>query len=124
MKKSERKLQMRQEAKRKIHGPSGGVTGSKEYREAVEKGRQTFLSKSAEGGDSRAQRIKGELNYLINNYLPAHDNRIEALIDDWRRSGDPTYDPAIRVRHRRAKQNHINGYKRIKTALRGSPAPR
>ncbi|HPO12543.1 MAG TPA: hypothetical protein PLI09_03790 [Candidatus Hydrogenedentes bacterium] len=107
LKKSERKLQMREEARRKIKGSSGGVTGSREYREKVEQGRRQLLMKSAEGGDSHAQQFKAEIHYLINNYVPSYDARIEALIDKWRTSGDPAYDPEVRVALRRARQKHM-----------------
>ncbi len=107
LKKSERKLQMRDEARRKIKGPSGGVTGSREYREKVEQGRRLLMQKSAEGGDSRAQQIRAEVTYLINNYVPAYDYRIEALIDEWRGTGDPSYSPEIKVAFRKARQKHM-----------------
>lgn len=105
--KSERKLQLRDEAKRKIKGASGGVTGSRAYREKVEQGRRQLLMKSAEGGDSRAKQIKAELHYLVNNYVPRYDGRIEALIEEWRGSGDSSYDPEIRVALRKARQKHM-----------------
>lgn len=107
LKKSERKLQMRDEAKRKIKGPSGGVTGSREYREKVEQGRRQLLMKAAEGGDNRAQQIRAEVTYLINNYVPSYDHRIEALIDAWRGTGDPSYDPEVKVAFRKARQKHM-----------------
>lgn len=110
MKKSERKLQMREEARRKLKGASGAVTGSREYREKVERGRRHLLHKSSEGGDLKAQRAKAELTYLINNYLPTYDMRIETLIDEWRRSGDPSYDPGIRVQLRKARQKHMRDH--------------
>lgn len=107
LKKSERKFQMREEARRKIYGNGSGVTGDRAYRERVEKGRQQLMQKAAEGGDNRAKRVKTELTYLINNYVPSHDARIAFLMDEWRRSGDPTYDPAIRIQYRRAVQEHM-----------------
>lgn len=106
-KKSDFKMRIREEAKRKVKGPTGGVSGSREYRERVEKMRGQILQKASEGGDPRSSRIKSELTYLLNNYLPAYDNRIQTLIDEWRRSGDPSYDPAIRIKLRRARQEHM-----------------
>ncbi|MBI3117284.1 MAG: hypothetical protein HYZ00_01270 [Candidatus Hydrogenedentes bacterium] len=105
-KKSDFKMKIRDEALRKVKGPAGGVTGSREYRDRVEKMRSQMLQKAAEGGDSKASRIKSELNYLLNNYLPKYDGRIEGLIDEWRRTGDPSYDPGIRLKLRRARQDH------------------
>ncbi len=105
--KAERKARMREEAKKKIYGAGGGVTGSRQYRERVEQGRKRLLQKSSEGGDKLAQRVKGELNYLINNYVPAHDARIATLIDQWRTSGDPEYSPEVKVRYLKARQRHM-----------------
>ena len=110
---SQRKMQMREEARKKIKGPSGGVTGSREYRERVEQGRQQFLVKSSEGGDPRAKRLKGEIEYLLNNYSPAYDTRLEGLIDQWRRSGDPTYSPEIKIRLREARKLYMRDSKPI-----------
>lgn len=107
LKKSERKLQIREEARRKVKGPGGGVLGTREYRERVEKGRRELLQKGAEGDDTAAQQAKSELIYLIRNYLPAYESRIETLIDQWRRSGDPSYDPGIRIELRKARQEHM-----------------
>ena len=107
MKKSEYKKQIREEAKRKIRGSQFGVTGSKEYREKVEQGRTQLMRKSNEGGDSNAQKIKNELTYLLNNYTPGYDMRIEQLIDAWRTSHDPSYDPGIKVKFRKARREHM-----------------
>jgi hypothetical protein len=107
LKKSEIKLKMREEARIKVKGPNGGVTGSREYRERIEQQRRQLLQKSAEGGDNRGKRIHAELTYLINNYLPSYDARIEGLIDAWRTSGDPQYTPEIRVALRKAQQKQM-----------------
>lgn len=72
-------------------------------REKIERGRKHLLEKARMGaGEQTQNRIKGELMYLINNYTPSNDARIEMLIDKWRRSGDPSYDPGIRMRFRQA----------------------
>ena len=107
-KKSERKLAMRQEARRKVRPDTSKRDAGRAYRDEVEKGRQRFLLVSAEGGDPQVRRIKGELTYLLNNYLPKYENRINQLIDAWRRSGDPSYDPAIRVKLRQARRDHMS----------------
>jgi hypothetical protein len=104
---AERKLAMREEAKRQVGGSKYARSNQKNYGEDVEKGRKELLVKSAEGGDSKAKKVKGELSYLLNNYLPTYDTRIEMLIEEWRRSSDPSYDPGIRIRYRRAKQEHM-----------------
>ena len=104
--KSERKLAMREEAKRKIHGPRYDPNHQATFAKDVAKGLNELRSKSAQGGDGAARRIKSELMYLINNYLPRYDMRIEQLIDDWRRSGDPGYDPGVRVKLRQARREH------------------
>lgn len=107
MKKSEFKKQIREEAKRKIRGAQFGVTGHAAYRDKVEAGRAQLLLKSNEGGDPKALRIKNELTYLLNNYSPRYDARIEQLIDAWRTSHDPEYDPGIRVRFRNVRREHM-----------------
>ncbi len=106
LKKSEYKSQIRQEAKRTVGGAKFAGTGHGAYREAVEKGRKNLLLKSAEGGDNNAQRVKNELTYLLNNYVPAYDARIEALIDKWRTSHDPAYDPGIKARFRKVRAQY------------------
>ncbi len=107
-KKSDYKLKMREEARKKLRGPSGGVTGSAEYRARIERGRKQLLENAAPGaGQARQARIQGELNYLINNYAPSNDFRIEQMIDEWRCSGDPDYDPGIKIKFRNARQRHM-----------------
>jgi hypothetical protein len=72
---------------------------------AIERGRKEILEKAKAGaGENTFQRIRHELNYLLNNYQPSNEPRIEALIDQWRRSGDPAYDPAVRGRLRAARK--------------------
>ena len=107
-KKSDHKLRLREEARMKLKGPSGGVTGSADYRARIERGRRQLLEKAEPGwGEARQSRISAEIEYLINNYAPSNDYRIEHLIDQWRRSGDPGYDPNIKIKHRNARQKHM-----------------
>lgn len=103
MKKSDFKQQIRNEARR-----PGGVTRfnastQKSAADAIEQGRRQLLRSCNEGGDSAAKQYKSELMYLLNNYMPQYDMRIEALIDAWRTSHDPSYEPGIRVRLRQAR---------------------
>jgi hypothetical protein len=107
MSKSERKLQMRQEAKRKVRPSAPSPKGQREYNTEVEAGRRQLMVKSSEGGDTKAKKVKQELMYLLNNYTPKYDARIEMLIGQWRTSGDPSYDPAIRVKLRQARQQYM-----------------
>lgn len=107
-KRSERKLRIRDEARQKVRGNMSG-TGSRSYRDAVAQGHKLLLQKSSEGGDGKIKRIRNELTYLLNNYLPSNDNRIEQLIDEWRRSGDPAYDPEIKARYMRVRKDHMRG---------------
>lgn len=107
-KKSEYKLAIREQARRKV----GRITkydmvSRTDHKTRVEQGLKELRRVSAEGGDSRAKKIKNELTYLLSNYLPQYDVRIEALIDEWRRSGDPAYDPEVRGKLRRARQEHM-----------------
>ena len=106
-KKSDYKLRIREEARRKVKGPTGGVTGPREYRERVEQQRAQLLRKASEGGDPKVARVKNELMYLLNNYLPQYDHRINMLVDEWRRSGDPDYDPSVKIKVRKARQQHM-----------------
>ena len=109
MKKSEQKMAMREQAKLKVKPYLANVGADRGYREKVEAGRDHLMRASAEGGDTQTKKIKSELTYLLNNYIPSNDTRIEGLIDAWRRSGDPGYDPSIRTKLRQARvksQNH------------------
>ena len=75
------------------------------FREQVEKGRRKVVDKAAPGAGANTQkRIRDELNYLLNSYSPSNDYKIETLIDKWRRSGDPSYDPAIKLRYRNVRK--------------------
>ncbi|HOD50562.1 MAG TPA: hypothetical protein PLM14_16065 [Candidatus Hydrogenedentes bacterium] len=112
-KKSEWKMAIREEAKRKVRGPHCDVSTRGDYSRQVEAGLRELRTKMSEAGDGKAKRIKSELTYLLNNYAPRYDARIEQLIDDWRRSGDPEYDPGIRIKHRKASQIHMRDSGRL-----------
>lgn len=107
LKRSERKFAIRDQARQKIRPSMTSAGADRNYREEVESGRQTLNRLASEGGDPKGKRIKQELTYLLNNYLPSYDMRIEQLIDEWRRTGDPSYDPGIRVRLRQARKEHM-----------------
>jgi hypothetical protein len=106
LRKSDLKTQIRQEAKEKIRPTSSNVGADRNYRQQVESGRSLLNAKASEGGDNKSKQAKQELMYLLNNYLPSYDNRIEQLIDIWRRSGDPSYNPAVRAQLRRARMEY------------------
>jgi len=108
LKRSEKKFAIRDQARQKIHPSMTSAGADRSYREQVESGRQTLNRLASEGGDPKGKRIKQELTYLLNNYLPSYDMRIEQLIDEWRRTGDPSYDPGIRVRLRQARKEHMS----------------
>ncbi len=75
------------------------------FREQVEKGRKKVVEKAAAGAGANTQkRIRDELNYLLDNYTASNDYKIETLIDKWRRSADPSYDPAIKLRYRSVRK--------------------
>jgi len=112
-KKSEWKMAIREEAKRAVKGPRSDVYTRGQYSNQVEAGLNDLRTKMSEAGDSKAKRIKSELTYLLNNYAPQYDTRIEQLIDEWRRSSDPDYDPAIRIKHRKASQAHMKDSGRL-----------
>lgn len=104
--KSELKQMIRAEARAQVRPPSVNIGANKTYQTQVEAGRDRLNRAAAEGGDNKAKQAKQELLYLLNNYLPSYDNRIEQLIDIWRRSGDKDYDPAVRVKLRQARLNY------------------
>ncbi len=106
-KRSDHKMAMREEARAKVK-PRGDKNGLRGYQNEVDQGLKQLRIKSAQGGDGKAKRFKSELNYLLNNYSPKFDSRIEQLIDGWRRSGDPDYDPMIRVKYRNAVRAHMS----------------
>lgn len=106
MKKSDFKMRIREEAKRKVKGAQATTQDHQAYRDRIEAGRRELLTKSSQGGDPKAMRIRNELMYLLNNYTPGYDMRIQQLIDQWRRSHDPSYTPEIHVRFRRARQEY------------------
>ena len=108
LKKSDLKLQIRDEAKRKVRPASSNIGADRNYREGVEAGRRQLNELGAEAGDPAAKKYKAELMYLLNNYLPAYDIRIEQLMDAWRRTGDPSYDPCIRVKLRQARKQYLD----------------
>ena len=45
-----------------------------------------------------------EIEYLLKNYTPSNEHKIETLIDRWRTSGDPQYDPSVKLRLRQARK--------------------
>lgn len=106
MKKSEFKMRIRDEAKRKVKGYSGGIKDYAAHGDRIEAGRRELLIKSAQGGDTNAQRIRAELTYLLNNYHPRYDMRIEHLIEKWRTAHDPSYDVGIHVRYRQVRKEY------------------
>jgi hypothetical protein len=55
-------------------------------------------------GAATGKRIRDEIEYLLKNYTPSNEAKIETLIDKWRRSGDPSYDPSVKTRLRTARK--------------------
>lgn len=82
-----------------------GVRKHEEFLERIEKGRKRVIEKGPMGASHNTHtRIKSELNYLLNSYTPTNDWRIEMLIDKWRMSGDPAYDPSIKIKYRNVRK--------------------
>ncbi len=84
-----------------------GLGGSRRVsdEQQVELGRKHLVERSKPGGLTHAhKRIKDEIEYLLKNYRPANEAKIETLIDKWRRSGDPSYDPSVKLRLRNARR--------------------
>lgn len=57
-------------------------------------------------GENR--RIRQEIEQLLRNYTKSNDSRIEALVNKWRRSGDPSYDPGVMSRLQAARKKKGN----------------
>lgn len=73
--------------------------------ERIDTERRRMLEKQKAGaGANTFTRLRNEIEYLVANYVPANDARIEMLIDQWRRSGDPNYSPEIRVKFLEARK--------------------
>lgn len=90
-------------------GRGSSVFNQAKYDEKVARGFKRVQEKHKMGyGENAFGRIKSELNYLINNYTSANDAKIEQLIDKWRRSGDPAYDPSINIRYRSVRKKKMN----------------
>ena len=104
---AEHKLEMRGQAKQVVKGGRYDIASTKQYQADVQKGHDQLMRVSKEGGDSKAKMIRAELTYLLNNYVSQNDARIEQLIDLWRRSGDPQYDPAIRAKLMRCRRDDM-----------------
>lgn len=61
--------------------------------------------KLLDGGVAMAnRRIRNELEMLLNNYTKSNDSKIESLLNRWRRSGDPAYDPGMHQRLANARR--------------------
>ena len=71
----------------------------------IELGHKHVQERAKPGALTHAhKRIKDEIEYLLKNYTPSNDYKIETLIDKWRTSGDPGYDPSIKLRLRQARR--------------------
>lgn len=81
-----------------------GETDRKRAQE-VEQGRRDLNERGKAGaGENTHKRIRDEISYLLKNYRPENEAKIEALIDKWRTSGDPSYDPQIKLKLRAARR--------------------
>jgi hypothetical protein len=71
----------------------------------IETGRKHLVERARAGALTHAhKRLRDEIHYLIKHYTPSNDYKIETLIDKWRTSGDPAYDPGIKMQLRRARR--------------------
>ncbi|MBI5093159.1 MAG: hypothetical protein HZB26_12055 [Candidatus Hydrogenedentes bacterium] len=104
---SEHKLEIREQAKQKVRGEAYDISSRAKYQSDVQHGYNQLKQLGKEAGDSKAKQVRAELTYLLNNYIPQNDTRIEQLIDMWRRSGDPLYDPGIRAKLMRCRRDDM-----------------
>jgi hypothetical protein len=71
----------------------------------IDQGHKHLKERAKPGaGAATGKRIRDEIEYLLKNYTPSNEAKIETLIDKWRRSGDPGYDPGIKTRLRNARK--------------------
>ena len=87
---------------------STGAMRRRRQKEFEAKRKQQREKEKAGAGAAGHRRIKDEIELLIKSYSPANEQRIEALIDKWRRSGDPSYDPSISLKLRNARKKRDN----------------
>lgn len=83
---------------------SKGAARKRREQELEAKRKELREKEKAGAGAAGHRRIKDEIELLLKNYSPANEQKIEALIDKWRRSGDPSYDPGINLRLRNARK--------------------
>lgn len=60
------------------------------------------------GTDAGTRRIRDEIETLLKHYTKANDYKIQSLVDKWRRSGDPSFDPSITARLQTARKRKGN----------------
>ena len=90
--------------------PRNASEAHERHLENIEKERKRLMERQKAGAsDAAHNRIRAELEYLLKNYNPANDGKIATLIDKWRTSGDPSYDPAIKLRFRRVLRDKERG---------------
>jgi hypothetical protein len=96
--------QIRENARKTFWKWAGKRTSEEEDLHRTEKKYRRMKDSERMGAGAKRQgRIKNEINFLMSNYSPANDVKIEQLIDRWRTSGDPDYDPAIKLRLRQLR---------------------
>lgn len=85
-----------------------GAARRRRQQETEAKRKELREKQKAGAGAAGHRRIKDEIELLLKNYSPANESKIETLIDKWRRSGDPSYDPSINLRLRNARKKKDN----------------
>jgi hypothetical protein len=82
-----------------------GGTAQRARTRDIDQGHKHLQERAKPGaGAATGKRIRDEIEYLLKNYTPSNEAKIETLIDKWRRSGDPGYDPSIKTRLRSARK--------------------
>lgn len=83
---------------------AGGATHRTRIQD-IDTGHKHLKERAKPGaGPATGKRIKDEIEYLLKNYTPSNESKIETLIDKWRTSGDPNYDPGVKIRLRNARR--------------------
>lgn len=60
------------------------------------------------GAGPAIRRIRDEIELLLKNYTKANDYKIQSLVDKWRRTGDPGFDPSIMARLQSARKHRAH----------------
>lgn len=73
-------------------------------RQQIESDAQRKHRREGHADSAATRRMRDEIELLLRNYTRANDYKIQSLLDKWRRSGDPSFDPSIATRLQMARK--------------------